>query len=222
MHPAATEQNKMTFDPSLTSHVRGFMDDDEARRLHRIALEASKRGPCLEIGSYCGKSTICLGLACQKNGGVLFSIDHHRGNEEQQPGQEYFDPEIFDQTSGRVDTFGEFRANIESAGLLDTVAPLVCPSSLAARMWATPLSLVFVDGSHTLESAYRDYVCWSRHLIPGGYLLFHDIFENPADGGQAPYMVYKMAVASCQFNELERTKSLRVLRRQGCDAQPPA
>ncbi|ADK84414.1 conserved hypothetical protein [Desulfarculus baarsii DSM 2075] len=211
----------MTFDPGIISGVRGFMDDDEAKRLHLIAIEASKLGPCLEVGSYCGKSTICLGLACRQNGGVLFALDHHRGNEEQQPGQEYFDPETFDQRSGRIDTFGEFRANIEAAGLTDTVAPLVCPSAVAARQWATPLGLVFIDGGHSLEAAYRDYINWSRHLRPGGYLLFHDIFENPAEGGQAPYLVYQMAMASRQFEELERTKSLRVLRRLPCEATPP-
>lgn len=212
----------MSFDPSIIHGVRGFMDDDEARRLHQLALEAAKTGPCLEIGSYCGKSAICLGLACREAGGVLFSIDHHRGNEEQQPGQEYFDPQTFDARTGRIDTFGEFRANIEAAGLNDTVAAIVSSSALVASVWATPLSLVFIDGSHTLESAYRDYISWSRHIMPGGYLLFHDIFANPAEGGQAPYMVYKMAVASCQFVELPPTKSLRVLRRPPCDALPPA
>lgn len=211
----------MNFDPQIIADIRGFMDDDEAIRLHELALEASRSGACLEIGSYCGKSAVCLGLACRQNGGVLYSIDHHRGNEEQQPDQEYFDPGTFDPSQGRIDTFREFRANIEAAGLEDTVVPIVSTSAVAARFWATPLSLVFVDGSHTLDNCYRDYISWSRHVVPGGYLLFHDIFEDPAKGGQAPWEVYKMAVASNQFVELERTKSLRVLRRPPCETPAP-
>jgi hypothetical protein len=156
---------------------------------------------------------VYLGTACRENGGILFSIDHHRGSEEQQPGEEYFDPDLFDDTAGNVDTFRKFRKALESAGLEDTVVPIVCRSETASRQWATPLSLVFIDGSHSYESALTDYRCWTRHLMPGGYLVFHDIFEDPAQGGQAPCQVYKEAVASGRFAELPRVMSLGVLKK---------
>jgi len=204
----------------LIEKVKGFLDPEEGRAIYRLALEAGRQGPCLEIGSYCGKSTIYLGTACRQNNGVLFSIDHHRGSEEQQPGEEYFDPELFDPATGRIDTFKFLRQTIEQAGLEDTVVPLVCRSDTAARFWATPLSLVFIDGGHSFEAAFTDYCCWSRHIVPDGYLLIHDLFDKPEEGGQAPLAVYKLAVASGQFLELPRIKTLGVLKRLGCGHVP--
>ena len=203
----------MNLDDTLLEDIKGFLDKEEGSCLYEIALKASRHGPCLEIGSYCGKSAIYLGSACRENKGILFSIDHHRGSEEQQPGEEYFDPDLFDAESGRNDTFKEFRRMIEKAGLEDTIVPLVCRSEVAARLWATPLSLVFIDGSHSYESVLTDYQCWTKHLMPGGYLLIHDIFSDPAEGGQAPYEVYQLAISSGLFHELPMVKTLGVLQR---------
>ncbi len=150
----------MNIDAKLLSSIKGFLDEDEGRCLYEIALEASRAGPCLEIGSYCGKSTIYIGIACKTNNGILFSIDHHRGSEEQQPGQAYFDPGLFDPETGRVDTFHEFRKTLEKAGIEDTVVAMVSRSDVAARLWATPLSMLFIDGGHTAEAALADYACW--------------------------------------------------------------
>lgn len=197
----------------LIDQTKGFLDPAEGQKLFDIALEASRLGPCLEIGSYCGKSAIYLGIACRQNGGVLFSIDHHRGSEEQQPGEEYFDPDLFDERFGRVDTLPHLRRTLERADLEDTVIPLVCHSHIAARSWATPLALVFIDGGHAFETAWRDYSCWSGHIMGGGYLLIHDIFSDPAKGGQAPHDVYRRALASGLFERLDMTGTLGVLRR---------
>jgi len=203
-------------DQNLLKNIKGFLDENEGQHLYEIALEAGKLGPCLEIGSYCGKSTIYLGTACRETGSILFSIDHHRGSEEQQPGQEYFDPELFDAQTGCVDTFKIFKKTIETSDLEDTVVPMVCKSEVVARLWATPLSLVFIDGGHTYEAAVADYNAWAGHIAPGGYLLIHDIFKDPVKGGQAPYHIYKLAIASGLFQELPMTKTLGVLQRRRC------
>lgn len=204
----------MEIDAKLVDSVKGFLDEDEGRCLYEVALKASSLGPCLEIGSYCGKSTLYLGSACKSNKAILFSIDHHRGSEEQQPGEEYFDPALIDPRTGGIDTFAEFRKTLEKGDMEDTVVPLVCPSHVAARQWATPLGLVFIDGGHSLESAETDYNAWAGHIIPGGYLLIHDIFSDPAEGGQAPYHIYNMAVASGKFQKVSMVKTLGVLQRQ--------
>lgn len=193
--------------------IKGFLDHQEGMRLFEIASEASRFGPCLEIGSYCGKSTVYLGTGCKKNNGILFSIDHHRGSEEQQPGEEYFDPELFDHRIFRVDTFKHFRRTIEMADLEETVVPIVCRSDMPARTWATPLSLVFIDGGHSYEAAYADYDAWAGHIMYEGFLLIHDIFKDPEKGGQAPYQIYKLAVESGLFLELPGVKTLGVLKR---------
>ena len=205
----------MNVDQHLIDRIKGFLDPEEGRALYDIALDASRLGPCLEIGSYCGKSAVFLGSACRENGATLFSIDHHRGSEEQQPGEAYFDPALFDFKTFSMDTLPLFRRTLALAGLEETVVPLVSRSHVVARDWATPLSLVFIDGGHSFESARMDYACWSGHILPGGYLLIHDIFEDPAKGGQAPWAVYKLALASGRFEALSRIRTLGVLRKTG-------
>ncbi|HOE73498.1 MAG TPA: class I SAM-dependent methyltransferase [Deltaproteobacteria bacterium] len=202
--------------------IKGFLDHEEGMLLYDIARESSANGPCLEIGGYCGKSTVYLGLGCKARGGILFSIDHHRGSEEQQKGQEYFDPELYDEVSGRVDTFRNFRRTVELASLEDTVVPIVARSEVVARMWSTPLSAVFIDGGHSYPTVFTDYTSWMPHVVPGGYLLIHDIFPDPNDGGQAPYYVYQLAVKSGLFEEMPRLKTLGVLRRLGAGVVPEA
>ena len=200
--------------PSFVSQVKGFLAEEEGIRLFHLALEACSLGPCLEIGSFCGKSTVYLGTACKIKGRTLFTIDHHRGSEEQQPGELYFDPDLLDSKTGLIDSFPYFRATIERAGLDEVVVPMVTKSHVAARDWAIPLGLVFIDGGHSYETVAADYQYWHPHLLPGGFLVFHDIFLDPSKGGQAPYEVYKVALASGLFRELPMTNTLGVLRRR--------
>lgn len=193
--------------------VKGFLDPEEGGVLYRYAREASLKAPCFEIGAYCGKSTVYLGVACCESGGVLYSLDHHRGSEEHQPGEAYHDEELMDPDSGVFDSFREFRRTLKRAQLEETVIPIVAPSEIAARGWATPLSMVFIDGGHSYESALGDYRSWAGHLIQGGVLAIHDIFPNPEEGGQAPYEIWKKGLASAFFEEVEIAGTLGILRR---------
>jgi len=193
--------------------VKGFLADDEAEALYTHALACSEQGPVLEIGSYCGKSTVFLGLACRENDSTLFALDHHRGSEEHQQGEFFHDPALYDDGEGVMDTFKEFRRNIHNAGLNDTVVPIVAGSDAASRHWQTPLAMLFIDGGHSLDAALTDYRCWSSHLLRGGVLAIHDIFEDAYEGGQAPYAIYRMAMTSGLFEEIGRVNSLALLRR---------
>lgn len=200
--------------------VKGFLADAEGQRLHELALRASRSAPCLEIGSYCGKSTLYIGSACKENSSVLFSIDHHRGSEDHQPGESYFDPDLFDHHTFQVDTFRTFRKAIALSNLENTVIPIVSHSQICARYWQIPISLLFIDGGHSFRDVFNDYQAWVGHLLPDGYLLFHDIFKNPDKGGQGPYQAYQFAVASGLFKELSMTDSLGVLQRKGLPDTP--
>jgi predicted O-methyltransferase YrrM len=204
----------MNIDPQLIEQTKGFLDQEEGRCLYETALEASRGGPCLEIGSYCGLSTLYLGAGCKTNGGILYAVDHHRGSEEHQPGEEYFDPELLDPKTGKIDSFRFFRNTIDAAGLNDTVVPVVSPSAVVARLWRTPLNLIFIDGGHALETVQSDFSCWSPHVRTGGYLLIHDIFPDPADGGQAPHLIYEQALSEGLFESVRMVKSLGVLRKK--------
>lgn len=199
--------------PSDIDQIKGFLADDEAQALYRHAREASALGPVLEIGSYCGKSTIYLGLACRAHNGTVFALDHHRGSEEHQLGEFFHDPDLYDASAGVMDTFREFRRNIHRAGLDEIVVPVVAGSETAARHWQTPLAMVFIDGGHSLDAALTDYRCWTPHLMRGGVLAIHDLFSDAHAGGQAPYAIYRMAQASGLFADLGQVNSLGLLRR---------
>lgn len=202
----------MAIDWDRFHQIKGFLDPEEALKLYEITLSAS--GPCLEIGSYCGKSALCIGSACFEKGTTLYSVDHHRGSEEQQPGEGYFDPELFDPKTGRIDTLPFFRQTIEQAGLEETVIPIVASSQATARDWRTPLGLLFIDGGHSYETVYGDYIAWAGHILADGFLLIHDIFQDPKDGGQAPYRVYRQAIESGKYEPLPRCNTLGILRRK--------
>ncbi len=198
---------------ALADPVPGFMPAVEGLALHRAALELQVGGPLLEIGSWCGKSAVYLGTAARARGTVLFTVDHHRGSEENQPGEEYHDPRFFDAEAGAVDTLPCLRRTLRVAKLEDCVIPVVGRSRTVAAHWRTPLALVFVDGGHSLEAARGDYLGWSPHLVPGGLLAIHDVFPDPADGGRPPFVVYEEALASGAYAQAAAVGSLRVLRR---------
>lgn len=189
------------------------MPDDEGLALHDAGLHGATLGPLLEVGTYCGKSAVYLGAAARSGESVLYTVDHHRGSEENQAGWEFHDERLVDPRTGRMDTLPFFRRTIEDAGLEDVVIAVVGRSTTVAAHWATPLGLVFIDGGHAFEVALADYREWSPHVVAGGLLVFHDVFEDPADGGQAPFAVWKQAVAD-GFEPASTTGSLRVLRRR--------
>jgi predicted O-methyltransferase YrrM len=197
---------------AMARAAKGFMPDDEGVLLYRLAVARLPHGPVLEVGSYCGKSAIYLGAAAREVGGTVFTVDHHRGSEENQPGWEYHDTTLVDPRSGLMDTLPTFRRTISDAGLEDHVVAVVGRSTTVSSHWRTPLSLLFVDGGHTDEHAGNDYVGFGRWVAHGGTLAIHDVFADPADGGQAPYRIYLRALAS-GFAETESLGSMRVLTR---------
>jgi hypothetical protein len=204
-------------DPRLLDVARaakGFMPDDEGLALYEAGLTAGRalELPLLEVGTYCGKSAVYLGAAARAAGTVLFTVDHHRGSEENQAGWEHHDREVVDPATGKMDTLPFFRRTIADAGLEDAVVGVVGYSMPVARAWATPLSFLFIDGGHALDVAMADYTAWSPNVAPGGTLAIHDVFERPEDGGQAPFEVWKRAVGD-GFEPLGATGSLRTLRR---------
>jgi predicted O-methyltransferase YrrM len=191
----------------------GFMPPDEGQALYRAALAAGAAGPLLEVGSWMGKSALYLAAAARQRGTQVVTVDHHRGSEEHQPGWEYHDPALVDEATGLIDTLPVFRRTIARAGAEDVVVAVVTRGETLAGLWSTPLAFLFLDGSHTDESAQRDLACWAPHLAVGGTLAVHDVFPDPADGGQAPYRMYRTAVESGSYTELPGQGSLRLLRR---------
>jgi len=193
--------------------AKGFMPDDEGLAL-RAAAEAAARAhpglPLLEVGTYCGKSALYMAAAARAAGTVLFTVDHHRGSEENQAGWEHHDPTVVDPRTGRMDTMPAFRRNVEDAGVEDVVIAVVGDSPTVARFWQTPLAFLFIDGGHGDDPAWADYRTWEPKLTSGGTLAIHDVFPDPADGGRPPYELETGA-----FTEIDGAGcgSLRVLRK---------
>ncbi|GAA4936835.1 class I SAM-dependent methyltransferase [Actinoplanes utahensis] len=211
-----TSENRAALDPDLLNAAKaatGFMPEDEGLALAEAAL-AAPDGPLLEVGSYLGKSTLYLAAAARARGGRVVTVDHHRGSEEHQAGWEYHDATLVDPAVGKIDTLPGFRQTIATAGAEDVVVAVVARAEDFAGLWASPLAFLFLDGSHTDESAQRDLASWAPHLAVGGTLAIHDVFPDPADGGQAPYRIYRKALDSGDYLELTGQGSLRLLRRE--------
>ena len=221
---AAAQRASMgdVIDPSLRASAlaaKGFMPGDEGDALYEAAVEAARAVPglpMLEVGSYCGRSTVWLGAAAREAGTVVFAVDHHRGSEENQAGWDHHDESVVDPRTGRMDTLPFFRATIHDAGLEREVVAVVGQSPDVARVWRTPLAFLFIDGGHGEEPARLDYEGWTPHVVPGGTLAIHDVFPDPADGGRPPYeQIFLPALESGRFHLRSATGSLRILTRVG-------
>ncbi len=207
---------------SIAERARGFMPPDEGLALYEAALDAlgameSRPGaaiPIVEVGTYCGKSSVYLGAAAKQAGSVVVTIDHHRGSEENQAGWAHHEPDLVDEELGVMDTLPIFRRTMFEAGLEGVVTALVGTSQSVAAWWSTPAAMVFIDGGHGEEPAAADYRCWSPMVAPGGVLAVHDVFPDPADGGRPPFeKIYLPAIESGNFTEERAVGSLRILRR---------
>ncbi len=193
--------------------THGFLSPDEGECLYHYAAVEALRGPVLEIGSYCGKSTVYLGSACANAGAVCFAVDHHRGSEEHQLGEAYHDARVWDAETARVNTFPLFLATLEAFELLETVVPVVASSQLTERAWQTPLAMAFVDGGHSEAAAKHDVLQWGAQLMPGGVLAVHDIYLTPEAGGQAPFNALLALLNTQPFCLERKVGSLVILRR---------
>jgi len=184
--------------------------------LHDMALEVISDFPnslTVEIGSYCGKSTVYIGNAVRQRGGLMVSVDHHYGSEENQPGEAYFDPDLADIETGGMSSLAAFRRTIRGADLEDFVIPVIAPSHMASHIVHGDICFLFIDGGHSMPAALDDYRLWATRVKTGGILAIHDVFPNPEDGGRPPYEIYLLAIASGLFEEVKAVKSLRFLRR---------
>lgn len=202
----------MTLPPN--PDVKGFLPDSEGKFLHSLALEAAPFGPILEIGSYCGRSTLWLAEAAKQCDSVVFALDHHRGSEEHQIGEFFHDQALVD-ANGQFDSLPEFRRNIAAAELEPWVIALIATSTTVGRFWSSDFGMVFIDGGHSIDAAINDWRLFGTRVCPGGILAIHDVFPDPAEGGQAPYTVWRMAVESGLYDVAGQQDSLRALRRRG-------
>ena len=191
--------------------LKGFMPKHEGMALTKWSKKFSSIGPIMEIGSYCGKSAIYLSRGAILNDQFVYTIDHHFGSEEHQITEEYFDNEIFDHINQRVDTLPLLIKNINKIKV-NNVVPIISNSIDIASKWNTKLGMVFIDGGHSVQAANDDYESWNTKIKQNGALVIHDIFENPNEGGQAPFEIFQKALKN-NFEIYERVDTLACLKK---------
>lgn len=193
--------------------VKGFLSDKEAKKLQELFLNVHHLGAVLEIGTYCGKSTLNFAHVAKKINGLVFTVDHHTGSEEHQLGEEYHDEDLFDKRLNKFNTLPEFLKNIRSSNLGQFIIPLINKSSKASETFSELISMLFIDGGHSSEAAFSDYNSWKDKISSGGLLVIHDVFPNPQDGGRPPFEIYSEAQKSKQFEDLGIYETLGILKK---------
>ena len=193
--------------------VKGFLNDKEAKKLQELFLNVHHLGSVLEIGTYCGKSTLNFALIAKKIGGLIYTVDHHTGSEEHQLGEEYHDEDLYDKRLKKFNTLPEFLKNLRSSNLENFIIPIISKSSNASETFSELISLLFIDGGHSLEAALSDYNSWKDKICSGGLLVIHDVFPNPQDGGRPPFEIYSKAQKSKQFEDLGIYETLGILKK---------
>lgn len=201
----------------LAADEKGFLEPEVGMRLHELAVESGRQAPCVEIGSYCGKSALYLGEGCRRAGRhPLFTVDHHRGSSEQQPGEPYFDPDLYDADKQTMRTLCRLADNIRAARLEQWIIPILADSMRLGPYWPeASIGLLFLDGGHSRFDVFGDYRTWARCVRPGGYLCIHDVYPDPRDGGPAPHELFKHVSSNGEWDSLGVLGSLATLRKRG-------
>jgi predicted O-methyltransferase YrrM len=136
----------------LIADIPGWLTDEEGEALYELARSCPGNGVIVEIGSWKGKSTVCLGLGSQAGSSVpIYAIDPHADYR-----------------------FGDFKTNIERAGIAELVRPVAALSQPAADSFAEQIELLFVDGSHEYDLVLEDFEKWVPKVVDGGWVAFHD------------------------------------------------
>ena len=193
--------------------VKGFLSDKEAKKLQELFLKVHHLGSVLEIGTYCGKSALNFSEVAKGVNGLIYTIDHHTGSEEHQRGEEYHDSELFDERLKKFNTLPEFLKNLKSKKMAKFIIPIIDKSQNASNFFSEKISLLFIDGGHSFETALRDYNAWKDKICADGFLVIHDVFPNPKDGGRPPYEIYTLARESKEFDDLGIYETLGILKK---------
>ena len=188
---------------AMIETVEGWLTDEEGELLYGLAQKCSGRGVIVEIGSWRGKSTICLGKGSQNGKRVIvYAIDPHTGAPEHKA--------LF----GKVWTFDEFKANIRRAQVDDVVSPIVKPSAEAAQDFQHPVEFVFIDGAHEYEAVKLDFDVWFPKVIEGGIMAFHDSTRSEGVGKVVDNLVCK----SKHFKDVGLVHSITYARKVGVNS----
>ncbi len=142
--------------------VEGFFSHDEGELLYYLAAGCPKNGTIVEIGSWKGRSTCWMGRASERySEAKIYASDPHVGSPEHQK-------------DGPINTFDQFKLNLEKMRVTEKVTPIVKFSYDAVVDVEEPIDLLFIDGAHEYEAVKKDFDLWFPKLKTGGVIAFHD------------------------------------------------
>ena len=146
--------------------IQGWLEFNEIIALHNLAKEALRKSNneyLIEIGSFKGRSTVTLALACEEmKKGKLLAIDPHKNSRDHQ-------------LLGIESSIKDLKNNLKNNRLSEFVEILPMDSQRAFKRKTHLKSiLVFLDGNHEYKYVKKDYLLWSKTLVYGGYLILHD------------------------------------------------
>lgn len=193
--------------------IPGWLEDEEADLLLAASARALADLPephsVVEVGSYCGRSTVVLGSAVKalRPSGRVVAIDPHLG----QVG-------ALDQgLQTGTPTYDKLRANLAGNGLSDHVE-IVRKCSFEVE-WSGPIGFLLIDGLHDYMNVARDFLHFESSVATGGYVAFHDYAEY-YPGVRA---FVDELLASGSYQKVHQAKSLVVVRKlKAAEIRPAA
>lgn len=181
---------------SLYSEIDGWQADAEADLLIEYASKAPRNGTIVEIGSWKGKSTLCLLKGAKRSKVRVVAIDTFRGSEEH----------------GDVDTYSEFNNNINKYTEYKNIEVIRKTSENANEDWHGAISLLFIDGSHEYEDVKKDFYLWEKFVEKDGYILFHDSF--PQGHPDVQLFIIKHLYNRDDYNFIKAVHSISVFKKE--------
>lgn len=166
---------------SKVNGISGFLSEIDISVLFIFAKYGTGVGQIVEIGSFMGKSAVCMALGLRDRGDAekVYAIDPHLGSIEHQKGQP------FENTMPKSGTTKDiFFANIEKYKVKDLIEPLIMTSEEAEKNWdkSKNIRLLFIDGSHEYEDVLKDYELWAPKIVKNGIIVMHDIVTHSGAG----------------------------------------
>lgn len=161
--------------------IEGWLTKNEAVFLFEHAKNVMPENAIVEIGSWKGRSTTCLGIGSQSGKNAkIYAIDPHVGSSEHQ------------RKFGKVDTFKDFLKNIQRYSVSEFIEPIRDNSLNVARSFTRKVGFIFIDGAHEYRAVRSDFESWFPKVVPGGVVAFHDAWWF----GGVRFLLYCLLVTS--------------------------
>ena len=171
--------------------VPGMLAEGNVQAMEYAITNMPPGKPILEIGSFCGLSTVVLSyfLSKQSKTTPVFTCDKWEF-EGQELGSPLGDSPTVSHDAYQTYVKETFRRTMQTFAAEHLPHTIECFSDEFFRRWfenektvdvfgrsvtlGGEISFCYIDGNHTYEFAKRDFENTDKALVPGGFILFDD------------------------------------------------